>query len=183
MITRHRRFALKAPVAVATMLAPYVAAQGVPKPGPISNPSPTGKAGVWLQVAGEVARPLNISGDEFARLSRQAVKARGHDGVDSQFEGVSLAEILSKAGVPTGKDVRGPAAALYVSVEASDGYRAVFALAELDPAFTDRIILLADRRDGKPLSARDGPLQVIVPGEKRHARWVRQVIKLKVARA
>ena len=32
----------------------------------------------------------------------------------------------------------------------SDGYRAVFALPELDPAFTDAIVLLADRRDGPP---------------------------------
>ena len=72
--------------------------------------------------------------------------------------------------------------ALYVVVEAADGYRAVFALAELDPAFTDRVILLADRRDGKPLSTREGPFQIIVPGEKKHARWVRQVIRLKVGR-
>ena len=93
-----------------------------------------------------------------------------------------MVEILAKAGVPTGKDLRGPAMALYVVAEASDGYRAIFALAELDPAFTDRVILLADRRDGKPLSAREGPLQMIVPGEKKHARWVRQVIRLKVGR-
>ena len=61
-------------------------------------------------------------------------------------------------------------------------HRAVFALAELDPAFTDRVILLADHRDGKALSTRDGPFQIIVPGEKKHARWVRQVIRLKVGR-
>ncbi len=73
--------------------------------------------------------------------------------------------------------------ALYLVVEAADGYRAVFALSELDPAFTDRVILLADRRDGQPISTRDGPLQVVVPGEKKHARWVRQVIRLKIGRA
>ena len=50
------------------------------------------------------------------------------------------------------------------------GYRAVFALPELDPDFNDRVILLADRRDGQALSAKDGPLQIIVPGEKRHSR-------------
>jgi hypothetical protein len=54
---------------------------------------------------------------------------------------------------------------------------------ELAPSFTDRTILLADRRDGKPLSDREGPLQVIVPGEKKHARWVRQVVRLVVGRA
>jgi hypothetical protein len=43
--------------------------------------------------------------------------------------------------------------------------------------------LLADRRDDKPLSGQAGPLQVIVPGEKKHARWVRQAIRIKVGRA
>ena len=70
----------------------------------------------------------------------------------------------------------------WVVVEAADGYRAAFALAELDPAFIDRVILLADHRDGKSLAAKDGPLQIIVPGEKKHARWVKQVIRLKVGR-
>jgi hypothetical protein len=46
--------------------------------------------------------------------------------------------------------------------------------------FADR--LLADQRDGKPLGANEGPLRAIVPGEKRHARWVRQVIALKIVR-
>ena len=59
-------------------------------------------------------------------------------------------------------------------------HRAVFALAEFDPDFTDRVILLADRRDGHPLSSKEGPFRIVVPGEKRHARWVREVIALDV---
>jgi hypothetical protein len=123
-----------------------------------------------------------LSAADLAKLKHQTVRAKRHDGVESQFEGVPLVDILAKAGVPVGSDLRGSAMALYLVVEASDGYRAAFALAELDPAFTDRVILLADRRDGQPLSARDGPLQIVVPGEKKHARWVRQAIKLKVGR-
>jgi len=68
-------------------------------------------------------------------------------------------------------------------VEAADGYRVVFAVAELDPASTDRVVLLADRRDGKPLVGAQGPLRIVVPDEKRHSRWVRQVISLKLRRA
>jgi hypothetical protein len=96
---------------------------------------------------------------------------------------VRVIDVLAKAGVPTGKDLRGRAMALYVVVDAADDYRAVFALAELDGAFSDRVVLLADRRDGKPLSPSVGPLQIIVPGEKKYARWVRQVIRLRVGRA
>ncbi len=41
---------------------------------------------------------------------------------------------------------------------------------EVDPAFNDRVIILADTRNRKPLDAKSGPLQIIVAGEKMHAR-------------
>ena len=117
-----------------------------------------------------MAHPLSWTATEFAKLPRQSVRAKGHDGVESQYQGVSLIEALARAGVPSGKELRGKALSLFVVVEAADGYREVYALAELDPEFTDRVILVADRRDDKPLPAHSGPLQVIVPGEKKHAR-------------
>jgi DMSO/TMAO reductase YedYZ molybdopterin-dependent catalytic subunit len=138
---------------------------------------------VRVKVEGEGATPLSITAAELAQFPRQSVVAKAHDEKVSRFEGVALIDVLKKAGLPTGNDLRGKAVALYVVVNAADGYRAVFALPELDPAFTDRVILLADRRDGQALSSRDGPLQIIVPGEKRHARWVRQVITLRIGRA
>src|SRR5262249_55759089 len=130
-----------------------------------------------------VARPLTLSRGDFDRLPRRAVRAKGNDGVESDYQGVLLVEVLARAGVPTGSELRGKALTLYVVVEAADGYRAIFALTELDAAFADRTIILADRRDGRPFSDRDGPLRVIVPGEKKHGRWVRQVIRLVVGRA
>jgi len=159
-----------------------VVAQSVPKPGPDQKTVRRTGATALIQVGGEVAHPTGLSHEDFAKLPHQIVRAKGHDGVESQFDGVPLVQVLAQAGVPTGKDLRGPAMALYVVVEAADGYRAVFSLAELEPAFTDRVILLAERRDGKNLSAKDGPFQMIVPGEKKHARWVKQVIRLKVGR-
>jgi hypothetical protein len=134
-------------------------------------------------VGGDVPRPFELTTAEFAQLPRQTVRAKGHDGKEAEFAGVPLIELLKTAGVKFGQNLRGPALATYLVVEAADGYRAVFALPEPDPAFTDRVILLADRRDGKPLDEREGPLRIIVPGEKRPARWVRQVVALKVGRS
>lgn len=79
--------------------------------------------------------------------------------------------------------MRGKALALYLLVEASDRYRVIFALAELDPLFTNRIVLLADRKDGSPLPASEGPLRIVIPEEKRHARWIRQIKALVIRRA
>jgi hypothetical protein len=85
--------------------------------------------------------------------------------------------------VKQGQELRGEFLSLYLQVGAADGYRVIFSLPELDEAFTDRIVLLADRKDGKPLSEPEGPFRVIVPDEKRPARWVRQVVSLTVRRS
>jgi DMSO/TMAO reductase YedYZ molybdopterin-dependent catalytic subunit len=144
--------------------------------------APNAKTETLLSIAGEVPSPVKLTSAEFAKLPRQSVRAKDHSGKESDFEGVALVDVLKQAGVKFGSDLRGPALAQYLVVEAADGYRAVFALPELDPTCTDRVILLADRRDGKPLAASEGSFRVVVPGEKRHARWVRQVIALKVGR-
>jgi DMSO/TMAO reductase YedYZ molybdopterin-dependent catalytic subunit len=136
-----------------------------------------------LTISGEVERPLKLSANDLAKLPRKSVQARDHDQKEATFEGFELREALKLAGVGFGESLRGKNLALYLLVEASDGYRAVFALPELDEAFRDRVILVADRRDNKPLTASEGPLRLVVADEKRHARWVRQVSALIIRRA
>ncbi len=169
-------------------------ALGAPVPGPrMEPPTPSPAratrpsesqpvAPALLKVAGEGVKPLEFTAARLGELPRSSVTAKGHDDRESRYEGVALIEILRLAGVPNGESLRGNALALYLVVEAADGYRAVFALPELDPRFTDRLIVLADRRDGQALSEMEGPLQIIVPAEKRHSRWVRQVVALRVGK-
>lgn len=133
---------------------------------------------VLLTIAGEVEKPLQLKGSDLHQLPRRTVRAKNHDGKECDYEGVELREILSRAGVKFGKELKGKWLASVVLVEAADNYQVVFALPELDSLFTDRVILLADTCEGKPLPAANGPLQIIVQDEKRHARWVRQVKSL-----
>lgn len=135
-----------------------------------------------LTVSGEVEHPLKLSLSDLSKFPRRTVQAKDHDGKEGKDEGVALDEILRQAGVKFGKELKGKVLATYLLVEAADGYQAVFALPELDPVFTDRVIILADHQDGQALSASAGPLQIIVPDEKRHARWVRQVRSLTIRR-
>ena len=62
-----------------------------------------------------------------------------------------------------------------MQVDGRDGGRVVFALAEFDPTLGNRAAFLVDRCDGKPLDDEVGPLRLVVPGEARPVRWVRQV--------
>ena len=72
---------------------------------------------------------------------------------------------------------------LYVQAEALDGYKVVYALPEIDTSFTDKTILVADRKNDGPLDAKEAPLQIIIPAEKQHTRWVRQLCALKILRS
>ena len=140
--------------------------------------------GEILSISGEVEKLLSLTADAIAKMPRRAVKAKAHDGKETTYDGVPLRTILAEAGVPLGNhQMRGENLALYLQVEAADGYRAIFALPELDDDFADRPIILADRRDGQALDAKEGPLRIVVGDEARPARWVRQVVRLRVLRS
>lgn len=116
---------------------------------------------------------------DHAALARTQVTASVHDEAPAIWEGVALADVLRTAGAPLGERLRGRALSAYVRVTAVDGYRVVFSLAELDAAFGNNVVLLADRRDGKPLAG-DGPYRLVVPGDKRAGRWLRNVAAIEL---
>jgi DMSO/TMAO reductase YedYZ molybdopterin-dependent catalytic subunit len=126
-----------------------------------------------------IPRPLTFSASDLAAMPRHSVTASAHH-LSGTWEGVELRELLTRAGVPAGDALRGAALATAVVVTGADGYRMVFAIAELDPAFTDRVAIMADRKDGAPLPANSAPFQLIITGEKRPARWVRQVVSIEL---
>jgi hypothetical protein len=135
---------------------------------------------VALRVIGDVPNHLDLSATDLAAFERQTIYVTDEKGTPAEYGGVPVAEILEKAGAPLGKDMKGPNMAVGLVARAPDGYHVLFSLAEFDPAFSDRVIILADHRDGKPLDKREGPLRIIVPGDKRHARWIRGVDTLEV---
>lgn len=91
-----------------------------------------------------------------------------------------LEDLLQKAGVPHGEQLRGRAMATYVIAEADDDYRVVFSLAELDSGILDSEVIVADTMDGAPLAAKQGPFRLVAPHEKRPARWVRMLKSITV---
>ena len=108
-------------------------------------------------------------------LPRVKAEAKEHENPAANYEGVTLGAILEGAGVPLGEKLRGPGLRAIVIITATDGYQVVFTVAETDPAFNDRLIILADKKDGKPLPEKEGPFRIVVPSEKRPARWIRNV--------
>ncbi|MBV8095295.1 MAG: hypothetical protein JO110_19105 [Acetobacteraceae bacterium] len=65
-----------------------------------------------------------------------------------------------------------------VTVSGRDGYTAALALAEIDPEFEGKQVLLAYRRDGEPMPGNQ--LRLVVPGDRRGGRSVRDVVKMEL---
>jgi hypothetical protein len=129
-------------------------------------------ATLTVQGIGGTSATLSVS--DLSKLPQQTVKVTDH-GTPATFEGVLLTDVLAKVDLPVGEKFHSTGASYYMLVEAKDGYRATFAWAELDASFMDKSVYVVTKRDGKALSEKDGPFQLVVPGEKRAARWVRQV--------
>ena len=128
-----------------------------------------------LTITGEVTKPLTWQAADLNAMPHREVAIKDRDGQEHRYSGIPLIELLRQAGVSTGAELRGKNLLTYVVVKAADGYEALFALPELDPEFTTRTVLLADQVDGAALPNGTGPLRVVVPDEKKAARWVREV--------
>jgi hypothetical protein len=133
-----------------------------------------------LTVQTDSGKQVLLSRTDLEALPHVKVTASEHSSGPVNFEGVALKSVLEKAGIGFGESMKGKWLSNCLLVEAADGYRAIIALPELDPAFTDKQVLLAFLRDGKPLGEKEGPYRIVIPDEKRMARWVRQVTLLKI---
>ncbi|WP_426167536.1 molybdopterin-dependent oxidoreductase [Sandarakinorhabdus sp. DWP1-3-1] len=123
------------------------------------------------------ATPIAIDAAARAGLPAATATLTAH-GKTSSCTGVRLSDLVARAGLPTGEAVRGQALVTVIVAEATDGYRVVFSLGEIDAKLGNAAIIVADRCDGRPLAAADGPLRLVVPGEARAARSVRALARL-----
>lgn len=150
------------------------AQSNAPTPGAMNS-------GTALTVSGDVKNPLSLSLQALKQMPRKTLSVKNeHAQEEETYEGVPLTALLKQAGVPSGPQIRGKVMASYVLAEGADGYQVLFSLPELDSDFQDSEVLVADTFDGKPINDKLGPLRLVVPHDKRPARWVRMLKSIKV---
>ncbi len=144
---------------------------GINKPAALASPlkiSFIGKSAEWTPATLAVLPHVTLT------VYNEHAKA------NQTYSGVPLMALLTPLGVPEkphGKEMR-----LYLVAEGSDGYEAVYSAAEVNPDVHDATVIVADTLDGKPLQEA-GPFQLVATGEKRPARWVRNLVAVKVLTA
>jgi hypothetical protein len=138
-----------------------------------------------VHIDGAVAQPSNWSaallGKAFAS-DMQTVQYTSK-GQKHSAKCVALVALLKAAGVQTELKMDPKAdpksknypLRLVVMVAGRDGYTAAFSLGELLPEIGHEEVWLAVEVDGKALAGDDGPARLIVPGDDKPARNVREV--------
>ncbi len=136
-----------------------------------------------VSIGGDVEKPFKLNAAGFTAMKQVSVKVTANDGRQHEYTGVLLYDLLSQAGAIPNKQLKGKALTKFVLVTAADGYQIVIALPEIDPAFTDKTIILASKEDGEDLAANFGLYRLVVPGDKKPARSAMRVISIDVLTA
>jgi len=127
--------------------------------------------------------PVTFSPSDFSALPHVTLTVHNsHTNADETYSGVPLATLLAKVNAPMGGDLKGATMTSYVVATGSDNYSVLLSLAEVDPSFHGGQVLVADTRDGQPITA-SGPFELIVSDDKRPARWVHNLIAITLQNA
>ena len=134
-----------------------------------------------LELNGPGGQHVTISAADLQSMPRKTLQVHNaHSGAMETYQGVELSLLLGRLDAPLGQKLRGKALAMYVVAEGTDKYRALYSLAEVDPAFHNGTVIVADREGGQPI-AKDGPFKLVNTEDKRPARWVRNLASIQLS--
>jgi DMSO/TMAO reductase YedYZ molybdopterin-dependent catalytic subunit len=135
-----------------------------------------------LAISGLVAHELKLTAADLAAMPASEVHVAyqtSHGPEEATFTGVPVWDLIEKAGFA--EALQNPKQRLthYLLARAADGYEVLIALAEIDPGLEGKSVLIAVTQDGKPIAPKDG-FRIVMPGDKRGARHVHQLLELQV---
>jgi hypothetical protein len=120
-----------------------------------------------------------FTAEDLAKLPPHSVTVQEH-GKAVKYDGVLLHDVLARAGAPFGEQLRGKALSNYVLATGRDGYAVVYTLTEMDTAFSNGDLLLADKANGAPLPDTQGPFRIVATQDKKPARSLRMLERIDV---
>lgn len=135
-----------------------------------------------FSVTGAVSRPTDWTVEELRRKFAGSIRTVEFTLKEKRYAShcLSLLQIVKASSIKTDPDRKNHAVCFAVIVRARDGYSACFSLAELQPDLGGRAAWVALDQDEKPLSPMEGPVKLVVPDDKKPARWVHAITSIVV---
>jgi hypothetical protein len=158
------------------------------KVGSLPEPGPSGPGGVSTSamLSGAVMDPMTITPETLSALNQSqtetATYMSGGGSVTDTYTGVSLWNLVQDAGLLTDPDVKNDLLNYVVVATGSDGYRAVFSMGEIDPAFGNQpdLVAYADQNGQLGPGGSAGAMRLVVPGDIAGGRYVSNLTSLQV---
>ena len=157
--------------------------------GSLPEPGPSGPGGIAASatVSGAVADPAIITPETLSQLISQqqtetATYLSGSGPVTDTYTGVSLWNLIQDAGLLTDPSIKNDLLNYVVVATGSDGYRALFSLGEINPAFGNQqdLVAYSDEKGQLGPDGKDGAMRVVVPGDVAGGRYVSNLTSLQV---
>ena len=118
-----------------------------------------------------------LSPADLKALPRAKATFTAH-GKPITYEGPVLNAALKQAGVVSGDRLMGRYLNQVVVAKGADGFTASYSLGETDPIYRANPVIIADSKDGQPLDAKEGPYRLVIDGDLRPGRSVRQLVSV-----
>jgi hypothetical protein len=140
--------------------------------------APTAASPLLLRIPGSADRP--IASASLLGADQTDVRLEDSRGDVVVYHGRPLLDVLEKAGLDTktmpGQRKLAPA---YVVVTARDGYAVVFSMGELLMHRSDPRVFLVSESASGPLPENEGPVRLIVYGDKSRSAYGLALVELK----
>ena len=125
-------------------------------------------------------KSVTMSMADLQALPQRTLRVHnGHNNQDETYTGVGLDDLLAKYGVSLANGNAHKVYHSYLKAEGTDKYWVLYSASELESEMATWESIIAIAMDGKPL-AEDGAFKIVAGGERRPARWVRNLTSLTI---
>jgi hypothetical protein len=139
--------------------------------GPASAQVPAGQ----ITITGRVEQPATYLVRGLTTMPAVQVQGTVEDGALSTFVGPLLWPLITAAR-PIDETERGGHLQHVLFARGADGYAVAIAIAEIDPSFEGKPVVIAYKQDGALLPVP----RLVVPGDRRAGRNVRDLVAVEV---
>lgn len=136
--------------------------------------------GTVLEVGGDVTKPRAWTLAQLQKAAPIQTIRTTLKGKPYVVRGVKLWSLIEAASPKLAPKVKHSEARFVVLARGKDGYKVSFALPDLMPDTGNESAFLVWEANGKPLPAKDGPLRLVLPDDKKPMRWVYSLAALEI---
>lgn len=145
-----------------------------------AHPAAAPSTSLQLTINGKTT---TLSVEDLNAMEKKTITVHNeHLKTDETYSGVPLSDLLSKYGLPVDKTTHRTMLRSYIVAEGTDKYWVLYSVTEIEPSEHNADVIVATSIGGKPL-AEDGLLKLVDSGDKKPARWVRNLSAITVRSA